>query len=92
MIIIKSLTFEKSAKLERLLKKHDITFDWVFSGDCQGCIDRLYDLSITESTITESEIIELSYIANMVRIRIGSGLDKEELLIPTHYFSELTII
>ena len=87
MITIKALTFEKSAKLERMLKKHDIIFDWVYSGGSQGCIDKLYDISITES-----EMIELSYIAHMVKIRMGFGLDKEELLIPDKYFAELTII
>lgn len=52
MIKIIDLSFEESARLERILNTHGILYKWDFSADWLGCIDKLYDIELPAENCT----------------------------------------
>ena len=64
MIKIMSLSFEESARLERILNKNDIPYKWDFSADWLGCIDKLYDIEL------EDKYTSIEYISGITRLTI----------------------
>lgn len=76
MIKIMSLSFEESARLERILNKNDIPYKWDFSADWLGCIDKCYDLELLDENIT------LEYRFGFLEIRVWKELKEVEIAPP----------
>ena len=64
MIKIMSLSFEESARLERILNKNDIPYKWDFSADWLSCINKLYDIEL------EDKYTSIEYISGITRLTI----------------------
>ncbi len=76
MIKIMSLSFEESARLERILNKNDIPYNWDFSADWLGCIDKCYDLELLDEYIT------IEYCFGFLEITVWKELKEIEIAAP----------
>ena len=85
MIKIISLSFEESARLERILNKNDIPYKWDFSADWLGCIDKLYDIEI------EEKYCSLSFITGMLYIKLWNNTEVGSVNIPRSQFKEVIL-
>ena len=85
MIKIMSLSFEESARLERILNKNDIPYKWDFSADWLGCIDKLYDIEL------EEKYCSLSFITGMLYIKLWNNTEVGTVNIPRSQFKEVIL-
>ena len=73
MIKIIGLSFEESARLERILNTHGIPYKWDFSADWLGCIDKCYDLELLDENIT------IEYRFGFLEIRVWKEVKEVEI-------------
>lgn len=85
MIKIMSLSFEESARLERILNKNDIPYKWDFSADWLGCIDKLYDIEL------EEKYCSLKYITGILFIKLWKDTEVGSVSISRSQFKEVII-
>lgn len=52
MIKIKALSFYESTRLERGLNRENIPYNWDFNEEYLGCIDKLYDIEISDERVS----------------------------------------
>lgn len=85
MIKIMSLSFEESARLERILNKNDIPYSWDFSADWIGCIDKLYDIELDEKYAT------IEYSVGILRLTLWKDTQVGGVTISRADFKEVII-
>lgn len=85
MIKIIDLTFEESARLERILNKHDIPYKWDFSADWLGCIDKLYDIELDDKYVT------IEYSVGIIRLNLWKDTQVGGVMISRADFKEVII-
>jgi len=85
MIKIMSLSFEESARLERILNKNDIPYKWDFSADWLGCIDKLYDIELEDKYCT------VSFTSCILRLELWKEVMVGSVSIPKSQFKEVIL-
>lgn len=85
MIKIIDLTFEESARLERILNKNNIPYEWDFSADWVGCIDKCYDIELDEKYAT------IEYSVGILRVNLWKDTQIGGVTISRADFKEVII-
>ena len=85
MIKLKTVNYYKAIELKKFLKAHCINYDWRFSPDSAGDIERLYDFTIP--------VAELVFAMDHCGLLIWEhGVEADNVYIPINSFEEVSMI